>query len=391
MPSREPLLVALEASGDARLFWRETRRVWDRGDAVLPLPPLPPPGRTRIIEALRPAATGAPTGRRTRPEPVPVPPGTAVVMLTSGSSGDTPKAALLSHDALAAAAAATITALGLETGDTWLCALPVHHIAGFMTLVRSMHAGSEPVFAAPGTDRLEPAGAAAVSLVPTMLARLVASRTDLTPFRVVLVGGGPAPPGPIRAARAAGVKVVTSYGMTETCGGFVLDGIPVPGARVKVAADGEILVQGPMLTSGYRLDPVGTRAALRDGWFHTGDVGAIDEAATLHVVGRRDDVIVTGGEKVVPSDVERALGSHPALREAVVVGVPDDEWGEAVVAFVVADGPSPSTAELQALVARHGPRHWVPKEIRVTDDLPRLASGKPDRAALRTSAAPLGT
>lgn len=387
MTAAEPALVAVDAA-DPGFFWTVTRRSWDEGKAVLPLPPGPAELRRAIVATLRPVAVVDADG--SHPAPAPGPPasaGTAVVMLTSGTTGSA-RAAELSHRALEAAARAVHGGLDLTPGDRWLCVLPVHHVAGLMTLVRSLHAGCEPLFGSPDSLVRGAGGGAAVSLVPTLLTRVLAAGADLARWKAILVGGGPVPRPLVAAARARGAHVVTSYGMTEMCGGFVLDGVPVEGARVRVAADGEVLAAGPMMLTEYRLDPATTASRVRSGWFHTGDMGSVDHTGRLQILGRRDDAVVTGGEKVAPAEVERVLAAHPGIEEAVVVGRPDEEWGEVVVAFVIPDETRrPTAAEVRDFVASAAPRYWVPKEVHYVDALPRLPSGKPDRRALRDLAA----
>ncbi len=176
---------------------------------------------------------------------------------------------------------------------------------------------------------VEVGGRAYLSLVPTQLGRALDAGVRLDGYAAVLVGGAACPPALVERARAAGVRVVLSYGMTETCGGCVYDGEPLPGVEVAVGADGRIAVGGATLFAGYRFGPpqVGPHV--------TGDLGALDDSGRLTVLGRADDVIVTGGENVSPQAVEAALAAHPAVREAAVVGAPDPEWGQAVVAYVV--------------------------------------------------------
>lgn len=360
--------------------------MWESGNAALPLAPLPRGVVRSILRRLRPAVLVDSDGTvTTRRGSVPVEPDTALAILTSGSKG-APKAVELTHSALSAAAESLNRELKLGEGDGWLCVLPVHHIAGLMTLVRSRAAGAKPVFAAPNDAAAISQGAAsAVSVVPTVLARLVDAGADLAHFRVVLVGGGPVPSALVERARAAGAPVSTSYGMTETCGGFVVDGRPVDAVEVKLAPDGEVMVRGPVVTRGYRLDPAATRQALHDGWLHTGDLGVATAAGTLHIRGRKDDVIITGGAKVAPVEVERALLDHPDVAEAVVVGRPDEEWGEAVVAIIVAPVRRPSLTELRDHVRARAPRHAAPRRVEFVDALPRVASGKPDRARVRAT------
>jgi O-succinylbenzoic acid--CoA ligase len=219
------------------------------------------------------------------------------------------------------------------------------------------------------------------ALVPTQLVRLLDADVDLSTYDAILVGGGPAPVNLLDSARAAGGRVVATYGMTETCGGCVYDGYPLDGVRVEIADNGRIRVTGPVLARGYRFG----RAFTVDGWFQTADLGRTDDAGRLEVLGRADDVIVTGGMHVVPQTVEAVLAGHPAVRAAGVVGRPDGQWGERVVAVVVPRGPgSPrQLAELRDYVAKRAGQAAAPKELVLVHKLPLLDSGKLDRAALR--------
>lgn len=311
----------------------------------------------------------------------PVDDGVAVLVPTSGSTGE-PKGVLLSAGALRASATATADRLGGH--GQWLLAIPPTHVGGLQVLVRSLLAGTEPVVLEGSTTRASFEVATAlmtgvrryVSLVPTQLKRLLGSPA-LRSFDAVLLGGAAAPADLLEAARADGVRVVTTYGMTETSGGFVYDGVPLDGVEVDVEA--RIRLRGPVLAEAYRHGPL--RDA--DGWFTTSDVGEWRDGR-LVVLGRADDVVVTGGEKVAPAAVEAELRRHPSVVDAAVVGVPDAEWGQRVVAVVVLRAAL-SLEEARAVVAGPLPRAHAPRELRVVDALPALASGKVDRVALTAS------
>ena len=315
----------------------------------------------------------------------------ALVVPTSGTSGE-PKGVLLSTEALRASATATHERLG--GAGQWLLALPTTHIAGIQVLVRSLLAATEPVALPLGPFRPEQLASATaamgpgrhyVSLVPTQLRRVLDSGGEplsaLASYDAVLVGGAAAPPVLLVQAREAGVAVVTTYGTSETSGGCVYDEVPLPGVLVDTH-DGVVRIGGPMLALGYRLRPDLTRAAFSDGWFTTSDVGRFHHGR-LSVVGRADDIIVTGGEKIAPAAVEAALAAHPAVAEVVVVGVPDAEWGQRVVAVVrQREGQVLSLDEARRHVATVLARAAAPSELRVVQSIPMLPSGKPDRAAL---------
>jgi o-succinylbenzoate---CoA ligase len=304
----------------------------------------------------------------------------AAVVPTSGSTGD-PKGVLLSADALRASAAATEERIG--AAGQWLLAIPTTHVGGLQVLVRSVLAGTRPVQVEARTSVTTFEAAAArmtgarryVSLVPTQLRRLAGSAA-LQDFDAVLLGGAAAPPALLEQARAAGVRVVTTYGMSETSGGCVYDGVPLTGVGVELGEGGRIRIRGPVLATAYR------HGLLRDpdGWFTTSDVGSWRDGR-LVVLGRADDVVVTGGENVAPAAVEAALRTHPSVVDVAVVGVPDVEWGQRVVAVVVLRGPL-SLDEARDVVAGPLPRAAAPRELRVVDALPLLPSGKVDRVRL---------
>ena len=228
----------------------------------------------------------------------------------------------------------------------------------------------------------------------TQLFRLMEDRADvldLTRFDAVLIGGGPLAHEVRAEAEGYGINVVQTYGMSETCGGCVYDGRPLDGVELRIGDDGEVLLRGPMLFDGYEDEPERTAAALRDGWFHTDDLGEIVDGR-LRVTGRRDDVIISGGVKVPGAAVADLLRSHWIVDEAAVVGVEDEEWGERVVAFIVLPDHAfkLNPAQLQAaqgeLDRLFSHRAWAPKEYRAVPGLPLLANGKVDRVALKAMA-----
>ena len=320
---------------------------------------------------------------------------TAIVVGTSGSTG-APKGVELSAAALRHSARASLQRVGAKPGERWLCCLPATHVAGLAVLVRSLVSGTEPVLAERAdAETVTGSGCAHVSLVPTQLQRLLAeagSPAPLAGFSSVLLGGAAASASLLDVARAASVPVVTTYGMTETCGGCVYDGVPLDGVRIEIRTDdgegpaeaGRIWIGGPVLFSGYR-PRVADQAELRDGWFRTGDLGRLDPSGRLVVRGRADDVINTGGYKVVPGEVAAALQTCPSVRDVAVVGQPDPEWGERVIAVVVpADPADPPTLELLCLHVRERlPRYAAPSKVVMVDAVPMLPSGKHDIVRLR--------
>jgi O-succinylbenzoic acid--CoA ligase len=400
--------VVLPASAaGGRLLERLAAALDGSGPAILPLDAdLPPERLARVLDAFAPAAVETADGLSHRPDGIPVSEQTTVVIATSGSTGQ-PKGVELSASALTHSARASLARVGAAPGERWLLCLPATHIAGIQVLVRSLVAGTAPVIA----GRLDAAvlegfgaedsGCAHVSIVPTQLRRLLGTTADgpatwAGNFRSVLLGGAargggaPAPRDLIARAREAGIPVVTTYGMSETCGGCVYDGFPLDGVSVETGDDGRIRIGGPVLFSGYRLRPDLTAAALHGGRFATSDLGVIGANGQLTVRGRADDVINTGGEKVVAGEVASVLETCPGVREAVVIGRPDAEWGERVTAVIVPDNSAqPPTLDLLSRHVRERlPRYAAPRELVLLDALPMLPSGKPDLEILRREQSP---
>jgi O-succinylbenzoic acid--CoA ligase len=404
-------------------------RAWEAGRAVLPLDPAAPaPATRRLLDAARPTHLVDADGRRRLPDGRPVAAGVAAVVATSGTAG-TPKAVELTAAGLRAASLATSAALGAGPGDRWLACVPLHGVAGLAIVARSWHTGV-PLTVQEGFDEalVEEAaghGATLVSLVPTMLRRLLAAGSDLRAFRRILLGGGPVPPDLLTQAAELELGVVTTYGLTETCGGVVHDGHPLDGVTLAVggpgeevadrpapaglrsdegatreagassgggppsvsAGEGEIRIRGPMVMRGYHDDQAATDAALRGGWLHTGDQGRLAANGRLLVLGRRDDLIISGGVNVHPVEVERVLAGHPAVRDVAVAGAPDPEWGQRVVAFVVPAQPAdpPSLDELRGFVRQRIAAAKAPRDLVLVAELPRSPAGKLLRRRLPTA------
>ena len=323
-----------------------------------------------VVDGLR-AWLGAPG----EPEPL--------VVETSGSTG-VPKRVLLSRRAVLASVAATERRL--DGSGPWLLAVPATYVAGVQVICRSLTAGHEPVLVDGSVaEAVERAGGTAfLSLVPTQLHRLLDQPESVGALRdvhTILLGGGPIDPSLRGRAEDEGLRVVATYGSAETAGGCVYDGWPLDGVEVEVEADGRIRLAGPTLFDGYDNDPELTAQVLVDGWFRTNDAGRLDSEGRLHVLGRIDDVVVSGGVNVPLPAVAARLRAHPDVATAEVVGVPDPEWGQRVVAFVVA-APLVSLEELRHWVADEHPRAWAPREVVAVDALPMLANGKVDRLAL---------
>lgn len=350
-------LVAIEAHGQR--FVDDLRVAWDAGNAALPVDPrLPAPAADALVRAL---GAGAP-----------VEAGVALVVPTSGTTGS-PKGVELTHAQVGASAEAASAHLGVDPGrHRWLACLPLAHVGGLSVVTRAWHTGTpldvHDGFDAAAVDAAGRGGCTHVSLVATALTRI-----DPDPWvRIVL--GGSAPP-PDRPANA-----VATYGMTETGSGVVYDGVPLPGVELRTV-DGEILVRGPMVATRYR---DGTPVVDDDGWLHTGDLGRIDHGV-LTVHGRRGDMIITGGENVHPDPVEQRLRRHPAVADVAVIGRPDPEWGQRVVAVLelVPGHPAPTLAELRDWLRAELPAWSAPKDLEVVDALPRTSLGKVRRTVLR--------
>lgn len=377
-------LVALDLPG-GEAFVTAVRRVWDAGDAILPVDQrLPASAKADLLAAARPhrIITGD------DPDPFHVSRAAplldhddALVVASSGTTG-APKLIVHTRAALTAHARAVHHRLAVDPSrDRWLACLPLAHIGGLGVVLRSILDGVGldvlPAFDAETVaSASERFGSTLTSLVPTALDRIDGSR-----FRWVVIGGSGDP-------RNRGANVVRTYGLTETGGGIVYDHLPLPGVRVRVEADGRIGVAGPTLARGRRT-PAGEVIPLTgdDGWLVTGDLGRWEErdgTMLLQVDGRADDLIVTGGENVWPQPVEAVLEQHPLVEEAAVYGLPDDEWGAKVVAAVVPSDPShpPALDDLRAHVRHRLAAFNAPKEVVLVEALPRTAIGKLQRARL---------
>ncbi len=320
----------------------------------------------------------------------------AVVLPTSGSTG-IPKQVLLPSAALCAAAEASHARLGGP--GQWLAALPLQHIGGLAVLIRSIIAGTDPIvlplgqgfspdqFRQAATELQLRPGPHYTSLVPTQLSRLLAAGAAgvLSRFSAVLIGGAQATPSLISQAKTSGVNVINSYGMTETCGGVVYDGHPLQGVRVRISSDQRIQLCGSTLAQGYT-DPQATGFSESDGvrWFTSNDLGRLTQGR-LELFGRADDLLISGGVKVVPTQVEARIAQLPGVRECLVVGVPDPDWGQRIEALIV--GELPSKEQINAAIRPELGRAAVPKTLHQVAELPSRGPGKPDRAAASVLAA----
>jgi O-succinylbenzoic acid--CoA ligase len=298
-------------------------------------------------------------GERERAHLAPPPP-RGLIVHTSGTTGR-PRPVTLTPENLEAAARTSNAALGLAPGDRWLAPLQLSHVAGLMILLRCALSGATAVLGPASLD------ATYVSLVPTQLKRLLDA--GATGPATVILGGAPAPRPLLARARDAGIAVRVAYGLTQTAAQVTMSepgdletcGRPLPGADIR-AEDGELVVRGPMVAGGE---------------VRTGDLGHLDEQGRVVVTGRRDDLIVSGGENVMPAEVEAVLLEDPRVADAAVFGRPDPEWGSAVVARVVpVPGATPDPEELRARCGAVLARYKVPKAIEIADALPRTPGGK---------------
>jgi o-succinylbenzoate---CoA ligase len=310
-----------------------------------------------------------------------------LVIETSGSTGR-PKRVMLSRDAMRFSATATHERLGGP--GQWVLNLPPTYVAGVQVLYRSVLAGTDPIITGDRDDyssALERMGSGRtyLSLVPTQIVRILRDWSDgadfeaLTRFDRVLVGGGPLDAGVRRELEGFGVRIMQTYGMSETCGGCVYDGVPFDGVEVRIDHGGHVLLRGPVLFDGYEGEPERTAAAFRDGWLATNDLGHWARDGRLRIDGRADDVVISGGVKVPASAVAAMVARHTAVRAVEIVGVPDPEWGERVVAVVAPRDP----VTLSGVRDEVEPREWAPRQLLIVEEIPLLPNGKPDREAMK--------
>lgn len=342
------------------------------------------PGRLDNAEPLRvataqPAAEGAAT----------LHPSAGAILFTSGTTGQ-PRPALLLHRTFVAAAAASRARLGTGAESRWLCSLPLFHVGGLAMLWRCLYDGSTLVL----SDQLEP-GITHASFVAAQLQRLLEQNARPLGLKVALVGGGPTPRHLVDAARAAGFPVRLTYGLTEACSqvstqvsaegydsGVALDGAQVRIASPNEAGEGEIQVRGPSLFAGYLYDERASACARDGAWLKTGDFGTLDARGTLRVLGRRLDLLVSGGENVYPAEIEATLLQHPSVRDAGVLPQADERWGQVPLALVVSRTEGLDEASLRDWCKVRLASFKVPARFRQVAALPRNAMGKLDRRAL---------
>ena len=359
-------LVAIDMpAGDA--FVNVLRKVWDSGDAVLPIDQrLPEVARKNLITQFKVSSLIGADGLRVKVAPgEPVDEGDALVVATSGSTGE-PKGVVHTHGSIKAAVANTGARLGCSAADHWLACISLAHVGGLSVVLRALHFGSQlTIESRADKATIESAvknGANMTSLVPTIL-----HSVDVSNFKTVLVGGAHTPTNlPSNA--------ISTYGLTETFGGVVYNGEPIDGVEIRIGTDSAIEIRCDSLLRTYRngIDPKNS-----EGWLHTGDLGEFKDGK-LSVLGRKDDLIKTGGYKVWPIAVENSLRQHEVVADVVVAGTPDEKWGQTVTAWVVLrpDTKSLRLEDLSKHVRLTLPDYCAPKKVFIVDEIPRSSLGK---------------
>ena len=360
----------------SKTFVDLVQRAWSNGDAVLPIDQrLPLAGKKMLMDTMAPSeiidasfsTSSLPNGRAMQE-------GDALVIASSGSTG-APKGIIHTHSSILAGAQASASRLQLSSNDHWLVCIPVSHVGGFSVIARALHTGAaltlHPTFDTTAVQEAVKNGATHTSLVATAL-----SRIDPSLFRNILLGGSSAPDN-------LPSNVITTYGMTETGGGVVYNGMPLEHVEVKIVED-EIHLRCPMLMRAYRNDQ---SVSLNDDWYATGDMGEVSVDGKLSVYGRRTDMIITGGENVWPAVVENSIASHPLVNQVVVRGTQDAAWGQRVVAYVVLNDSAPASnaallSDLREHVKQNLPAFCAPQQIVVLAAIPRTSLGKVDVQAL---------
>jgi len=364
-------LIAIDMPASSE-FANHVRNAWDSGDAVFPIDQrLPQAAKDSLIKQFKPSVVIDASGTSVElSDSEPIQHHDALVIATSGTTG-TPKGVVHTHDSIRSLLAMSQSRLQTSSSTHWLLCLPVSHVAGFSIVARSILLGN-PITVLSKFDEIEVknaalAGATHVSLVPTTLQRI-----DPTLFNTILLGGAAAPPN-------LPSNVVTTYGMTETFGGIAYNGKPLDGVDVRIT-DECIELKSPSLFRSYR----GLNTNISTGsWFKTGDSGTFDQDR-IRVLGRRDDMIITGGENVWPNAVEKVIATFPGVMHVVVSGVEDEHWGQRVVAWIVSSREvAPSLEEIRQHVKTQLPSFCAPAEVRVVKDIPMTSLGKVNFQSLK--------
>ncbi len=362
---RELVAIDMPAS-DA--FVDNLKKVWDSGDAALPIDQrLPDAARKNLLTQFKVSSVVGPDGSRAKVATgEPVDEGDALVVATSGSTGE-PKGVVHTHGSIQAAVLNTGARLGCNAADHWLACISLAHVGGLSVVLRALHFGSQLTIA-PRADSatIESAvknGANMTSLVPTVL-----HSVNISNFKTVLVGGAHTP-------KNLPSNAISTYGLTESFGGVVYNGTPLDGVEIRISQDSEIEIRCASLLRAYRngFDPKNN-----EGWLLTGDLGEFNDGK-LSVLGRKDDLIKTGGYKVWPITVESSLRQHEAIADLIVAGTPDEKWGQTVTAWVVLrpDAKSLRLDDLSTHVRLTLPDYCAPKKVYIVDEIPRSSLGKP--------------
>jgi O-succinylbenzoic acid--CoA ligase len=359
-------LVAIDMPA-GELFVNALKQVWDSGDAALPIDQrLPDAARNNLLAQFKVSSVIEADGSKAKiTTGEPVDDGDALVIATSGSSGE-PKGVVHTHDSIKAAVTNTGARLGCSEADHWLACISLAHVGGLSVVLRALHFGSQlTIERRADRETIESArrnGANMTSLVPTIL-----HSVDISNFKTVLIGGAH-PPTNLPS------NAISTYGLTETFGGIVYNGSPIEGVEIRIGYDSEIEIRCDSLLRTYRngFDPKNS-----DGWLLTGDLGEIHDEK-LSVLGRKDDLIKTGGYKVWPITIETSLKQHEAIADVIVSGTPDEKWGQAVTAWVVLrkDAINVRLEDLTKHVLSTLPDYCAPKKIYLVDEIPRSSLGK---------------
>lgn len=363
-------LIALDMPA-GQAFVERVQAAWESGDAVFPIDQrLPHAAKQRLIGQFKPAELVDSDGvQHIFSESSPTKSGDALVIATSGSTG-TPKGVIHTHGSIDAYLAMTANRLGIDSSSHWLLCLPVSHVAGFSIVARSIKIGNpitiQPKFESALVEQAAKNGATHTSLVPTAFKRI-----DPSKFSCILLGGSAAPPDLPK-------NVITTYGMTETLGGIAYNGIPLDSVEIQIVSQ-QILLRSPSLFRGYLDSP---SKIDEQGWYHTGDSGTF-ENENLNVFGRSDDMIITGGENVWPLAVEEIISKMPGISQVVVSGMPDDDWGQRVIAWATIDSDEVTLDVVRAFVKDQLPAYCAPTELRIVENFPLTSLGKIDIQALK--------
>ncbi len=364
-------------------------KIWSDGEAIAPISITAPDAEVQEkIAQLRPTHIVDQHGRHSFAGGVGVPVDTAAVIATSGTTG-APKLVELTRSGMTEMALGYTSAIQADAGDTWLACMPLFHVASLAIIARAFVC--ELPFVVHDNfdlDRVgnsaEAEGVTMISLVPTALSRLLDAGARLDEFRCLIIGGAALAPALRTRAEAAGARLFDAYGLSETWGGCITNGIANNGVEMRLGDLNEIELRGAPVMRGYRFDDEATaQTKSSDGWFSTGDVGELNDGR-LRVVDRLKDIVITGGVNVSPTEIENVLQRHPSIRDVCVIGVPDNEWGERVVAVVVpvSDSDALSLDALRDFAADRLSAAKLPKELRIIAEIPRSASGKALRRVL---------